>query len=429
MSSEQLIEVKLGKEDKFVENSDNFPISPRKKYTFSTEVKGIKGKPFSGYFGVVILNKNGREVTRRISWLNDFSGNKNTVKVIFEAPKDSREAICIYRLNHEVPVNSSCQYFLLPINNIKWEESHTKLKENYCLPADYTIPRLKELSPEQESSLEKNLVWIFASPRSGTSWLGTQLLSYQTISLNEPQLGVHIGMREPTIRDRIVRRIEIFQNEPDYFFSNQYKDTWNFYLRKLLLNRIFAQVQDVTKRVIIKEPSGTMGSDILAQCVPKSKIILMIRDGRDVIDSKIDQFQKDSWAVKNYDVTPLPPKRRQSEIKYQAELWVKLIEVVTKTFNKHPKELRLIVKYESLRNNTFEELKKIYNFIGIKIPKSELEKIVNKYSFENIPQEQKGKGKITRSATPGKWKDNLSEKELSIMKKIMSKTLQKFGYI
>jgi len=428
MTSKQLTEIKLGKEDKFVENSRKFQITSGKKYTISTRVKGSKGEQFCGYFGAVILDKKGIEIARRISWLNDWSGTNKAIEITFVSPPKSSDVILIYRINHEVPVKSNCHFHVLPIDKITIEKAANKSKENYLEPADYALPRLKELSKEEELTLEKNLVWIFASPRSGTSWLGTQLLSYQTIPLNEIQLGVLLGMREPTIKHKIVRRLEIFKKEPDFFFSDQYRDTWNFYLRKLLLNRIFAQVHTVTKKVIIKEPSGTMGSDIIAQCVPKSKIIFMIRDGRDVLDSKIDQFQKDSWSVKQYNVTPLSQKNRPVDIKYQAQLWVKLLEVITKTFDEHPKELRLLVKYESLLNNTLEELQKIYNFIGIKIPKTELDNIVNIYSFKNIPREEKGKGKVTRSATPGMWKKNFSDKEKKIIDEIMNETLKKFGY-
>ncbi len=428
MTSKQLTEIKLGKEDKFVENSRKFQITSGKKYTISTRVKGTKGEQFCGYFGVVILNKNGREITRRISWLNDFSGKKNIVKVIFEAPQESSEAVCIYRLNYEVPVKSSCQYYLVPINQISWKESADELKENYCLTSDYSIPKLKELSHEEEFSLERNLVWIFAAPRSGTSWLGTQLLSFQTLSLNEPQIGLHIGIRQPRIRDRIVRQIDLFKNEPDYFFSKQYMDTWKFYIRKLVLNRIFAQFQILSTKIIIKEPNGVMGADIITQCLPNSKIIFLARDGRDTIDSILDAFQKDSWATKEYGYTPISQERRFSEIKYQADLWVKLMKIINDAFNKHSKDLRLLVKYEDLRKNTIEELKKIYKFIDIDIPKKELENIVEKYSFEKIPEDLKGSGKVTRSATPGKWRKNFTAEEIKIMDEIIGKSLQKLGY-
>ena len=96
------------------------------------------------------------------------------------------------------------------------------------------------LSPEQESILEKNLVWILASPRSGTTWLSVQLLSHGTHLFGEPLIGEHLA----SIRDlggKPVRRIDDAKNRPDYFFSEKYKNTWKFYLRKLILHRIYAQ--------------------------------------------------------------------------------------------------------------------------------------------------------------------------------------------
>jgi len=286
----------------------------------------------------------------------------------------------------------------------------------------------RDLSEEEEEKLEKNLVWITSPPRSGTTWLGTQLLSYQTRSMNEPQLGLHLGMRQPRIREKIVRQIDLYSKEPDYFFSNRYSKTWSFYLRKLILHRIFAQFEDLSHKIIIKEPSGTMGIDIITNCLPKSRIIFLVRDGRDTIDSKIASFQKDGWATKDYGYSLILPEKKISEVKYQAELWVRLMEILSETFNAHSPKLRYLVKYENLRENTSEELMKIYDFLQIEIPEKELRKIVEQYSFENIPSKDKGTTKVTRSASPGKWKESFSEEEQSLMQEIMGKTLEEFGY-
>jgi len=101
---------------------------------------------------------------------------------------------------------------------------------------------------------------------------------------------------------------------------------------------------------------------------------------------------------------------------------------IMKTFEQHDKKLRFLVKYENLRYNTLEELKKIYQFIGIEIDNGELEKIVNQYSFEKIPAELKGKNKVTRSASPGKWKENFSKEEQDLVNSIIDETLNKLGY-
>jgi len=66
--------------------------------------------------------------------------------------------------------------------------------------------------------------------------------------------------------------------------------------------------------------------------------------------------------------------------------------------------------------------------LEIEIDKKTLEKIVEKYSFENIPSGLKGKGKFARSASPGKWKENFSEEEKKIMSDVMGDKLVNLGY-
>ena len=54
---------------------------------------------------------------------------------------------------------------------------------------------MKFLSEEEELALEKNLVWVFADRRSGTTWLAKELLSHQTKIMDEPLIGLHLGGR------------------------------------------------------------------------------------------------------------------------------------------------------------------------------------------------------------------------------------------
>ena len=155
-----------------------------------------------------------------------------------------------------------------------------------------------------------------------------------------------------------------------------------------------------------------------------------MRDGRDVIDSKMDSRKSKSWASEKYDITPISDEKnsRLIEIEKMAKSWNKLISVLKSCYENHDPKLKLKIKYEDLLQNTSSELKKIYDFIGIDIPDDELQKIVQKHSFENIPKNQKGSGQVTRSATPGKWKENFSEEEQKIMQDIMKSTLSELGY-
>ena len=109
----QLLEINLDRDKNFGNSSETFSISSGNKYTASTEVQGIEGEPFSGYFGVIIFDNQKEEIDRKIKWLNDFSGNKKTIKLIFKAPDNADSLQIIYRINEEVPLDSDVRTRLL----------------------------------------------------------------------------------------------------------------------------------------------------------------------------------------------------------------------------------------------------------------------------------------------------------------------------
>ena len=169
-----------------------------------------------------------------------------------------------------------------------------------------------------------------------------------------------------------------------------------------------------------------MGAETILDCVPNSKIITILRDGRDVLDSLYDARTSGGWLNKQRpDVVlagKIPFLRRESL------LWTTRMRFLMKVHENHPNELKHIVKYEDLRTNTLEELEKIYKFLDINVEKSEIEKIVNKYAFENVPEDQKGTGKSKRSATPGKWKENFNKEEQDLILNLIGSTLKQIGY-
>jgi len=198
-----------------------------------------------------------------------------------------------------------------------------------------------ELPPDEEKNFESKLVWIFASPRSGTQWLGTQLLEYNTQLCHGPSIGLNLGSIHSGFEDKIVRQIEFRGNETDYFFSHTYKKVWQYLLRKFILNRLHAQFQNITTKLIMPAPEGSIAGDIIAQCVPNSKLIILSRDGRDVVDSVIDAGKPNSWHIKSRGVTPVTPKNRARRIRIACKRWIKQIEVLNDAYNNHSPELRL----------------------------------------------------------------------------------------
>jgi len=289
-----------------------------------------------------------------------------------------------------------------------------------------------ELTEEEESILEKNFVWLFGSGRSGTTWLATQLLTHKTNVINESRIGRHLGYLFGS-PNNLQSEFELERQRKDYFFSIESKNIWEFYLRKLILNRIFSQFQEIHKVTILKEPSGNdIGFSIIAEIFPNSKIIMLLRDGRDILDSQIDAatygVRKGGWLEKTGHVKSLSPENRLPFIKHRAYYWVRVMEKMIKTYENHSPDLRLKIRYEDLLINTIPEVQKIYDFLEIPIEKDELDKLVDKSSFEKIPSNKKGKGKIARSAKPGSWKVNFNDEERKVMERIMGLTLKKLRY-
>jgi len=290
------------------------------------------------------------------------------------------------------------------------------------------LPKVNELTPEEEKVLEENIVWLFGTRRSGTTWLGKQLLSYNTEYLHEPDITSHLGVPKGEIANDLNRRIDSREHIDNYFFSKKHKNTWNYYLGKLIKYRIYASFNNFEKKIIVKEPSSVLDvSDILSDATPLSKAIIILRDGRDVIDSLFDARQSAGWLTKKVE-SVISEEKRLRFIKQRARMWVEQIKTLMKTYEEGPSNLRYLVKYEDLRYDTVNNLEKIYDFLGIEIPKEELEKLVEKFQFEKIPADQKGKGKFFRSAQPGKWKETFDEKEKKILDEIMGETLRKVGY-
>ena len=277
--------------------------------------------------------------------------------------------------------------------------------------------------------LEKNIVWLFASTRSGTTWLGKELLSHGIHFIDEMKLSRHLGIPSDVSAGNLTE-IEYHKLRQDYFFSTRYEETWQFYLRKMILNRIFVQKSNLNDKILVKEPS-IGGFSTIARSTPNSKILILVRDGRDVVDSQVDgriHGFNSGGRFTGSPLKPLQPAERLDFIKGRAQTWVNVMDNLSIVINEHKKELVYLVRYEDLLNETQKELQRIYDFIGIKISENELKNIIKKYSFKNIPSELKGKGRHRRIASPGKWKENFSEEEKVMMEKIMGKALKNVGY-
>jgi hypothetical protein len=288
-------------------------------------------------------------------------------------------------------------------------------------------------------TFESSLIWIFGSARSGSSWLMRLLGRHpRTVCVNEPGIGQHLvdlGIRSsPGPRLEFFRQIDLHAGRPDYFFAEESADCWRPLLRDLMLRRL----HDARRRwleqdtntldpwTVIKEPNGSQAADIILSTLPRSSLIFLVRDGRDVVDSALASVLGESWGRKYH--AQIDERRRPRYIRHRASLWVYQMEIVQRAYEAHAEDRRILVRYEDLLSETATWLRRIMDQFGLTIEDKQLEAIVEAEDFENMPDSQKGPDKPARAATPGLWRENLSQDEQRMVTRIMRDKLRELGY-
>lgn len=274
---------------------------------------------------------------------------------------------------------------------------------------------------------ERRLVWIFGSPRSGSTWLMALLgAGGEVRMINEPGIGVHLAAMleallpiEPT-ETPSVRRLDQFQQTADYFFAPEWEDVWRPPLRTMILERFGAQLED-RRYAVIKEPHGSQGADLLMSALPQSRMIFLLRDARDVIDSILDAVAEDGWLIDLLD--GYRSTDRGAAIRSQAHMWLWRTEAVQRAFEAHPDGLRRMVRYEDLRADPVPILTDLAGWLGLGG-----QPMIELADRTAVERSHKEKGKFIRAASPGLWRENLSPAEQAAIEAILGDKLVELGY-
>jgi Sulfotransferase family len=284
------------------------------------------------------------------------------------------------------------------------------------------------------------LAWIFGSSRSGSTWLLRMLSELDgVVPVDDPHLGHHLGVWRPiplawAVSEKdppeLTTLLDLKLDEPGYFFAERYRDSWWQPLRDLIEARFEAQARDLngaltaTPTYVVKEP-GSHAAPLLAELFPESKLVFLLRDGRDVVDSWLDAYQEGSWAIRG-GAFPVAPEGRVALIRWLAAVWVFRSRAVRQAFETRDPGDRLLIRYETLRTNTEDCLGEICETFGMDTER--LPDIVALHRFERVPTAARGSGSEARVATPGSWRENLSVEEQGAMHEVLGEALAEFGY-
>ncbi len=261
--------------------------------------------------------------------------------------------------------------------------------------------------------------------------------------MNEPLIGVHLapfapnllGLRATHLPQEQWLFTTMMENTPHYFFSRRYERSWRPLTRRLILDRLRSEARAKARMaklrrpiVVVKEPNGSQAADMVLSLLPRSRVIFLIRDGRDVVDSMVDAVERGTW-LEQFGYRARPSPDRLALVEHQAHTWRFRTEIVQAACERLPAEQRILVKYEDLLERTSEVLGELFRWLGVKVDDDQLAAAVEAESFQATPAEERGSGKFMRAARPGSWRENLSEEEQEIMARAMGDRLRQFGYV
>jgi hypothetical protein len=301
------------------------------------------------------------------------------------------------------------------------------------------VTRSRRARLNDSRDIESRIVWLLGSPRSGSTWL-LQLLARLTggAQVREPLIGAHLGLSVGGLLGVAVSEdpllIDSMTHRSSYFFADDAVEAWEPPLRTLLVDRfrLEARRHEATSGrpadpIIVKDPWGSVGAPVLLRTLPRSRLLFLIRDGRDVVDSLLDG-EADGWITKTLGARIDGAPTRERAIEHHSQMWVRSIEAVHRAFGLHPPSLRLLVKYESLNAEAETELRRIVRWLGRDDLLDQVEQVAEDMQFSNYPDSAKGTGKFLRAASPGLWRERFSMDERMRLQEMMRPTLEKFGY-
>jgi hypothetical protein len=270
----------------------------------------------------------------------------------------------------------------------------------------------------------ENMIWIFGTGRTGSTWLAAMM--------EEPEgHDVWFEPRVGTVFDP--QRFERYAGT-HFVLASQYKDVWLRSIRNFVLDGANARFPELANEdagyLAVKEPGGSVGASLIMEALPESGLVLLIRDPRDVAASWLDATRKGGWQSRRRGESgrraeSLAETNPNAFVRRHADAYLKHVGSAKRAYDEHGGR-KVVVRYEDLRADTIGTMRRMYGELGVPVDETVIARAVEKNSWENIPEEEKGEGKFYRKATPQAWREDLTRHQVRIVERITAPLLEEF---
>jgi hypothetical protein len=320
--------------------------------------------------------------------------------------------------------------------------------------------------PFYAAELESRLVWMWGSPRSGSTWLLRQLAyplfpepeattifrtpgpgrdtgkAYEVLPVDESFISNHLAPAFGDPREVDGRYVpgtinNYLSTRPVYAYSEAYREVWAPEARRFALVRLYAFIERARAEgiattpdptLVIKEVNGSHAADLVMGLMPRSRALFLVRDGRDVVDSLMHAYAPGGFLARHQGYSYATGEERLEGVAWASRLWSCNVDVTLAAIEAHSSALSHTIRYEDLLADNGARIEELDAWIGLERSPEERRAMLAATAFDAVPDKRRGSTERNRAARPGLWRENLSDEEQRICIEIMGPRLNRLGY-
>lgn len=278
--------------------------------------------------------------------------------------------------------------------------------------------RRAERERSEAGAGEDRLAWVIGCGRTGSTWLAEMLGNLPRMRhWHEPYFG------------RFFRHLDEHPEELDRkgaFFFRRHEEVWVQGVRDLFFAMTKARFPQFGRHgLVVKEVNTPELYPWLPRVFPLSRVILLVRDPYDVLDSYLDLQKPGSWNPSFAEGRdPLEPER----VRRTAEHIRATTALALRTFDDTAPDRRLRLSYEELLRDPVTWLVACAALLSIPVEPADAQEVAERFDFRH--HERTGPLEFRRRGQAGGWRtsENFSEPVRQVAREILGPLRTRLGY-